>query len=76
MSEIQRIASDLAHVKRRIAEMEAGTRGVTGSEAFAIQLRNLHKTRERLELEYVLGKLDHGWSAAEIIRRMELPVPQ
>ena len=84
MNDTQQIRNDIAHCKRRIAEMESGTRGQIPSEAmhmnagaaFDNQLRNLYATVDRLELEYVQAKLGRGWGAGEIIRRMEMRSPE
>lgn len=82
MNDLARIQNDIAGCKRRIAEMEAGTRGQVpdgarhqgAGRAFENQLHAQRQALERFELEFVQAKLDRGWSAAEIIARMEAPV--
>lgn len=84
MSDLQRIASDLARCKERIQQMERGERGQIPAEAmhvnsglaFENQLLAQRNAQVRLEGEYVQAMLGRGWSAGEIIRRMEMRLPE
>lgn len=80
--ELERIRNDLARAKQRIAEMEAGQRGVRSGPwqesngepgaglAFEGQLRGQYTALHRLELEYVNAMVPNPWSPAAIIERM------
>jgi len=84
MNDTQQIRADLAKCKQRIADMTAGRIGVIpesyrhmdAGAAFDNQHRNLITTQERLETELVIAMLNRGWGAGEIIRRMEMRLPE
>lgn len=79
--EIERIRNDMARCKQRIAEMEAGTRGVRdgpwqatdgesgAGRAYGNQLLAQSAALQRFELEYVNAMIP-AWTPAAIIERM------
>lgn len=82
MSDLQRIQNDIARAKQRIAEMEAGTRGIVSDgarhtdpgRAFENQLHAQRQSLARFEEEYLTAMVaEHRWSPADIIRRMQAP---
>jgi len=82
MSTVEQIRANLARAKQRVAEIQAGARGVHSGAwqevdgvrgaglAHSNQLRAQEAAVARLELEYVHAMLPR-WGATAVIERME-----